>query len=55
MATIYRKSYRRALPDEAEVRQRRGKLVARWTDGYGRRRTADMADDGESTIVESPV
>jgi len=55
MATIYRKTYRRALPDEAEVRQRRGKSVACWTDGNGRRRTAEIADDGESIIVESRV
>jgi len=53
MATIYRKTYRRALPEGAEVVCRNGKQVARWTDGNGHKQTAEVADDGQNIIVES--
>ncbi len=55
MANLYRKTYTRALPDGAEVFTRRGKKLAKWTDGRGRKQTAELARDGEKVILESAV
>ena len=55
MANVFRKTYKRALPEGAEVVTRRGKRMARWTDGRGRTQTAELSPDGQAVIVESPV
>jgi len=55
MANIYRKTYRKDLPDGAEIRHRRGKAIAHWTDGNGRKRTADLSADGQKILIRSTV
>ena len=55
MANLFRKTYTRALPEGAEVFARRGKELARWTDGRGRTQTAQLSPDWQGVIVESPV
>ena len=42
MATVYRKTYTKPLPDGAELFTRQGKKMARWKDGKGRTRTAKV-------------
>ena len=51
MAAIYKKKYPIPMPDGAEVVTRRGKRVARWTNGKGQVRTADVLDDGRIQFV----
>jgi integrase len=55
MATLYKKSEKRPLPAGAEIITRKGKRVARWTDGRGRRQTADLREDGQFILLESPI
>jgi integrase len=47
MATIFREKWRRPLPDGAEIIERGGKKIARWTDSHGRSRTAELDKDGK--------
>ena len=55
MASLYRKTYRRSLPDNAETFTRKGCRFARWTDARGRTRTAKLSPDGAGILVLSPV
>ena len=55
MANLYRKTYTRALPEGEEVFTRRGKKMARWIDGRGRKQTAELSTDGQGVIVESAL
>jgi integrase len=50
MASVFRRSYRRPLPEGAEVVTRRGERLARWKDRAGRTRTAPLADDGQIVL-----
>jgi len=51
MATIYKKSYPIPMPDEADIITQRGKKLARWTNGKGQLRTAELLDDGRVQFV----
>jgi len=42
MAAVYKKKYPIPMPDGAEIITRRGKKVARWTNGKGQERTAEV-------------
>ena len=53
MATIYRKVYPVPLPDGAEIIQRRGQRVARWTDGNGNAKSAPLSADGTKVMHEA--
>ncbi len=55
MANLYRKTYTHEIPEGAEVFTRRGKRMARWTDGRGRVQTAALSPDKQGVIIESPV
>jgi len=55
MGTIYRKSYTKPLPAEAEIFTRRGEKYARWKDGRDKRCQAKLSADGKKVIIESPV
>ncbi len=55
MANIYKKAYPIPMPEGAEVVQRRGKPMVRWTDGRGRTRHNPLADDGERMMYVSEV
>jgi len=55
MANIFRKTYAKPLPEAAEVFTRRGKKMARWTDGRGRTQTAPLASDRQRVVLESEV
>ena len=39
MGTVYRETYTKPLPDDAERFTRKGERFARWTDKGGRKRT----------------
>ena len=53
MGTVYKPKYTRPLPDGAELFTRKGVRCARWTDGYGRKRTARVTTgrDGSAKIA----
>ena len=51
MATIYKKKYPIPVPDGAEMITRRGKKLARWANGKGQVRTAELLDDGRIEFV----
>ena len=43
MATVFKKTFTKPLPDGAEVLTRKGERFARWKDGKGKTRTAKVA------------
>jgi len=51
MATVYRKKYPIAMPEDAEIIVRRGRRVARWRNGKQQVRTAEVLDDGRVQFV----
>ena len=51
MAAIYKKKYPIPMPDGAEIINRRGKKMARWTNGKGQERIAEVLDDGRIQFV----
>ncbi|NOX54529.1 MAG: site-specific integrase [Planctomycetes bacterium] len=51
MAAVYKKKYPIPMPDDAEIIDRRGKKLARWTNGKGQERTAEVLDDGRVQFV----
>ena len=51
MAAIYKKKYPILMPNGAEIIARRGKTMARWTNGKGQERTAGLLDDGRVQFV----
>ncbi len=55
MGSIRKPTYTRPLPEGAEVFTRKGKQFARWTDGKGRKRVAELAADGDRVLMESQV
>jgi len=42
MASVFRKTYTKPLPDSAEAFTRKGERFARWKDGKGKKRTAPL-------------
>jgi len=52
MATVYRKTYTKPLPADAEIITRRGERLARWKDAKGKTRTAPLTTgkDGSDRI-----
>jgi len=70
VASIYRRTTKRLLPEKAEIitrrRRRRGRpadgkaatktlKVAQWTDGRGRKHEAELAPDGRHVLIEVPT
>ncbi len=68
MASIYRRTTKRPLPENAEIitRRRRGRpangevatrtvKVAQWIDGRGRKHEAEATPDGHNVLVESTI
>ncbi|MGC9455768.1 MAG: tyrosine-type recombinase/integrase, partial [Phycisphaerae bacterium] len=51
MAAVFKKKYPIPMPDGAEIFERRGKTFARWTNGKGQERTAEVLDDGRVQFV----
>lgn len=51
MAAVYRKTYPIDRPAGAEIIERRGKQLARWTNGKGQPRTAELLPDGRVRFV----
>ena len=51
MASVYKKKYPTELPPGAEIITRRGKKVARWENGKGQVRTAELLKDGRMQFV----
>ena len=53
MATVYRKTYTKPLPPDAELLSRKGERIARWKDNKGRFRTAKVTTglDGSARII----
>jgi len=55
MGTVYRETYTKPLPAEAEVFTRKGDRFARWRDGRGRKHTAKVTTTaaGERVVIEA--
>jgi hypothetical protein len=51
MATVYKRAYKAALPEGAEIVQRKGKLLAVWTVN-GKRRRASLTPDGTQIVLQ---
>lgn len=52
MASIFRRTYRRPIPEGATFQTRKGQRMAVWTDGRGRTRRAPLSEDGKSVVFE---
>ena len=53
MGTVYRKSFTKPLPANAEIVTRKGERIARWRDRKGKTRTAPLTDAGDRIRIES--
>ncbi len=53
MATVYKRTHTNPLPARAEIVTRKGKRVAQWTDGKGKRHTAPLTADGTKVILKA--
>jgi integrase len=51
VASVFRRTYKRAIPDGAETVIRQGKPHARWRDAHNRVRVAPLSEDGESIVL----
>jgi len=55
MATIYKRTRKRPIPEGAEIITRKGERFAVWTEGKAhRRRRAPLTPDGMFVVIESP-
>lgn len=52
MASIFRRTYKRPIPDGAEILTRKGQRIARWKDKRGRTKSAPLAEDGKQIVLE---
>ena len=51
MAAVYKKKYPIPMPEGAEIITRRGIKLARWTNGKGQERTAEVLEDGRVQFI----
>ena len=52
MATVYKRSRRKPIPEGAEIITRKGKKSAVWTNRKtGRKQRAEVSDDGEAVVI----
>jgi integrase len=50
---VFRRTYKREVPDGAETVIRQGKPHARWRDAHNRVRVAPLSEDGKSIILQA--
>ena len=55
MATVYKETFAKPLPTDAEVYTRKGQRFARWRDSKGKRRMGRLNADGSKVLIESGV
>ena len=55
MASIFKRTTKRPIPQDAEIVQRRRNKAARWVDQRGRKHEAELDADGISVLIESSV
>src|SRR6516165_8160212 len=53
MGSVYRKSFTKPLPADAEIITRKGEKLVRWRDTKGKTRTAPLTDAGDRVRIES--
>ena len=53
MATVYRRTLRKPIPERSEIVERKGRRFAVWTDSTGRHR-ARLATDGKAILIDRP-
>jgi integrase len=51
MASCFRRTYRKSIPDGAEIIDRRGVQMARWRDAHNRIHTAPLSEDKKSILI----
>jgi integrase len=52
MASVFRQTYKRPVPEGAEIVTRKGKRLAKWKDERGRTKTAPLSKDGTKIVLE---
>lgn len=52
MASIFRQTYKRPVPEGAEIVARKGERLARWKDKRGRTKTAPLSEDGSQIVLQ---
>ncbi len=55
MATVFRKTYTKPMPEGVGLLTRKRQRFARWKDGRGRIQRAELSEDGRKVVIESPV
>src|SRR5215831_9313608 len=53
MGSVFRKSFTKPLPADAEIITRKGETLARWRDTKGKTRTAPLTEAGDRIRIES--
>ena len=53
MATVYKKTFTKPLPTNAETFARKGERFARWKDAKGKTRTATLTSTSSSAVTKS--
>src|SRR5262245_23101480 len=55
MATIFKKTSTKPVPDKAEILTRKGSRIARWRDRQGLIRSAPLTAEGDKVLIERPA
>lgn len=53
MGSIYKRTRKRPIPQNAEIVTKRGKTIAEWTGKDGRKHKAPLTEDGSHILAES--
>jgi integrase len=52
MASVFKPTYKRPVPDGADLVTRKGQRFARWKDKKGRTKSAPLSEDGKDIVLE---
>jgi len=52
MATVYKRTRRKPIPEGAEIIESRGRRFAVWASRGGRKRKAPLTDDGQAVVIQ---
>ncbi len=50
---LFKRTRKRTMPPGAEIVEKRGRTLARWTDGHGNRQEAPVTADGQHVMLEA--
>src|SRR5437868_3463199 len=55
MGSVYKETFTKPLPKDAEIVEKNGQRVARWRDKKGKLRTAPLSKSGTHVLIESAI